>query len=70
MSYKTKYLCGACVNSKSWLAIISKSDGADMLRKKTGCLAKGITVFASDTDLDAVTIKIKESYGLGSILLD
>lgn len=48
-----EYLCGACVNSKSWLAIISKSEGADMLRKKTGCFTVGITVLASDTDWEA-----------------
>lgn len=29
-----------------------------MLRKKTGCLTIGITVLASDTDLDAET-KVK-----------
>lgn len=59
-----KYLWGACVNSKSWLAIISKSEGADMLRRKTGCFTMGITVLASDTDLEAnaenaMQIKIK-----------
>lgn len=44
-----------CVNSKSWLAIISKSEGADMLRRKTGCFTMGTTVLASDTDLEAIT---------------
>lgn len=52
-----KYLWDACVNSKSWLAIISKSEGADMLRRKTGCFTMGITVLVSDTDLEASTIK-------------
>ena len=37
----------------SWLAIISKSEGADMLRRKTGCFTMGITALGSDTDLDA-----------------
>lgn len=46
-------LWGACVNSRSWLAIISRSEGADMLRRKTGCFTKGITVLASDTDFEA-----------------
>lgn len=49
------YRWGACVNSKSWLAIISRSDGADMLRRNTGCLAMGTPVLASDTDLQAET---------------
>lgn len=55
--YYEYYLGGACVNSKSWLAIISKSDGADMLRRKTGCFTMGITVLASDTDFEAGTCK-------------
>lgn len=50
-----QYLWVVCVNSKSWLAIISKSEGADMLRRKTGCFTMGITVLASDTDLEAIT---------------
>ena len=49
-----KYRRGACVNSRSWLAIISKSEGADMLRRKTGCFTMGFTDLASDTDLEAI----------------
>lgn len=58
---QNKYLWGACVNSKSWLAIISKSEGADMLRRNTGCFTMGITVLASDTDLEANVNKIKNN---------
>lgn len=41
------------MNSTSWLAIISRSEGADMLRRKTGCFTMGLTHLASDTDLEA-----------------
>ena len=53
---------GACVNSMSWLAIISRSEGADMLRRKTGCLALGTPVLLSDTDLEAETGEQDEGY--------
>lgn len=33
-----------------------------MLRRKTGCLAKGITVLASDTDLEASKNKTNYEY--------
>lgn len=42
-----------CVNSRSWLAIISRSEGADMLRRKTGCFTGGTVDLVSDTDLQA-----------------
>lgn len=35
-----------------------------MLRKKTGCLTKGITVLASDTDLEASKTKMQQKMNI------
>lgn len=47
------YLWFALVNSKSSSPIISRSEGADMLRRKTGCLTAWEITFVSDADLQA-----------------
>jgi hypothetical protein len=50
---KDCYLWFALVNSKSSLPIISRSEGADMLRRKTGCRTAWDATFVSEADLHA-----------------
>lgn len=53
------YLWFALVNSKSSLPIISRSEGADMLRRKTGCRTAWDITFVSEADLQAGTERNK-----------